>query len=178
MAGSGLVLGVMIFLLNAIGGLTIVPSTVKQMQSSSGMASAGVGVALGWANGLSLTYLTAELAPFIAFALSLALVAVVVSRMHETRKNKVTVAALGVFVGAFLFVALSTFTASIVGPTIPTGGMAVGTGFSQPSGAASAGMSQSINFGPLILDSLIIGVGCSILASLTTYLGSSLPKAA
>lgn len=170
MAGAGFVLGLLTMLLNLVGGFTMVPSVVQAVQGMS-----QVSTVMSKANGLTVSYITTEMGAFIALGLALVVVAVIAIKMNDTRRNKITTATSGVFVGGFLFVVISTVITSLLAPSINSSTLSGGYGGGYGAGYGMS-FSQSLNFGPLLLDSLVVGIACAVLAAIVVFLADSLPN--
>ncbi|QGN08004.1 hypothetical protein Hrd1104_12330 [Halorhabdus sp. CBA1104] len=178
---ASVLLGAMTFLLGMIGGFSFVPgavevagSTASAMGTSSGPQ---VGQALGTTHQLTIGYLTAEIAPFIAFGLAPLIGLFVATRMSDDVQTRRMTAGAGVFLGGFVFVLVTTLMASFIVPSLSAfteaaGSSAAGLG-GLPAGASEMSGSlnnlSSIQFGNLIINSVIVGLMSGIAAFGAAY---------
>lgn len=171
MVAASVLLGVLIFLLGALGGFPVLPEAAGMV---SGMA--GVGSIFGSSHKLLLGYLTAEVAPFVAFIMAPIFGALVGFRMQSSARTKQLAAGAGTFSGALAFVVIVTVIASMVIPSASAfteaASSAAGTSSIAPgpsTSAAALGSLGSVQFGNLIINALLIAVLSGATAAATVF---------
>ncbi|WP_181687284.1 hypothetical protein [Halorhabdus salina] len=179
---ASVLLGVMTFLLGLIGGFPFVPGAVEVADSAaSAMSASGgpqVGQLMGTSHQLTIGYLTAEIAPFVAFGLAPLIGLFVATQMSEDAQTRRMTAGVGVFLGAFVFVLVTTVIASFVVPSLSAFAEAAGSSAGDLGGFGMAGATElsgsldnlsSIQFGNLLINSAIVGLMGGIAAFGAAY---------
>ena len=112
-----------------------------------------------------ISYMTAELAPFIAFGLALVVGTVVSTQTSEDMQSKFTVSGVGMLIGGFLIVLISSALVGFLGPSIPQ------------SVLDSAGTQASVvkpglaapQWGNIFMNGVMTGVGAAGAAIVTVF---------
>lgn len=167
MAAAAALLGILVFLLGNVGGFPLLPEAVTQAQEQT-QSTAVVDDALSSSHQLLLAYLTAELAPFIAFLMAPLFGMLAGLRMTVAPRTKQLTAAAGTFAGAVVFVVVVTLFASFVVPEASDFGPAASLAGAQQNPDAATGLG-SIQFGNTIVNGLLVGLLAGATAFATTY---------
>lgn len=183
---GGLLLGGLAVVLGSLGGFSIVPQAVKTAQQLAGAAgesgtTAAAGPAQLLSQGLStthaalLTYIPNLIAPFIALTLAIVFAVVIATQMAEPKGTKLATAAVSTGVGAFVFILGSTLILGLLAPSIPQS-LLTETGLAGSASVFGGGVGGlgTLQFGNLILNSVIIAVLSGLTAAGIVYAADSL----
>jgi len=179
MATVGILLGVLVFLLGAIGGFAVLPGAyddarqeIEQQASDTGVPGSSQ-VSADYIDKVESStyktlngYLVSLIAPFIAFLMAPIFGIAVAFQMDDG--SKVQTVAAGTFVGAILFMILATFIASLSIPDatafLPDGLGELATAQMDVSTALG-----SVQFLTLLIDSVVVGTVTAAAAAATTF---------
>jgi hypothetical protein len=165
MASVGAFISIGVFLIAELGGRSLMPGAVQTFEGGQ------VGQMITTGHQLTLAYVTNEIAIFLSFLMAPTFGALVAFRMEETNEAKIATAGTGVAVGAFAFVLIVGFVSSVIVPPPPptmTSGMNLGS-IASGTGAVSNLNLGSLDFGNLIINSILVAIPAGIGAATTVY---------
>ena len=177
---AGVAFSVMMILVMKIGGFPVLPAAVQQARN---LAAAAGGATTGGATAASptqqldagistshqviISYMSTELAPFIAFGLALVVGVIVATQMSDDGQAKLATAGAGMFVGGLLIVVISSALIGFLGPSVPQ---------SLLSSAGAGGVAGAVNpslatpqWGNIIINGILAGVGAGAGAAATVF---------
>lgn len=167
MAAFGVLLGVGAYLLGAVGGFSILPSAIQDVQSLvSGQQAQALNEAITKTHEGFLAYFTNELAPFLGFLLAPLIGVVVGTNMEDSKRAKLTTAGASVFTGTVVFVVILGFFASLLVPEVPQSAADSVAGGVSSMVSTDAG---SLNYGTLITNAIVVAIPAGLAAASTTY---------
>jgi hypothetical protein len=172
---AGVLLGVMSFVVGRVGGFAILPNSVVTLRdAASATTTTGanpVTESLSTTHSTLMTYLPAEIAPFIAFTLAIGFAVLVATQLAEDANTRMLTAAVGNGVGSFLFVALGTIIVAMTAPSVPdslSSTTGLGTGFGTGSMVSSMGLG-SPQIGSLVINSVLVAVFAAIVSAAVVF---------
>lgn len=178
-ATTGIAFALMMILVGKIGGFPILPGateTARDAAESGAVGAAGQGdvsgteafdATLATSHETLIAYMSTELAPFLAFGLAVVVGVLVVTRLDESRTNKLATAGAGMFAGGFLLVLVSSLLIGVLGPSIPDILLEA-----QGAGMAASAIDTSLaspQFTNIILNGVFAGVGSGATAAATVF---------
>lgn len=179
-AAAGVAFSVMMILVMKMGGFPILPGAVQQARN---LAAAAGGVGAGGATAASptqqlnagistshqviISYMSTELAPFIAFGLALVVGVLVATQMADSSTAKVATAGAGMFVGGLLIVVISSALIGLLGPSVPQSLLSAADA-GAVAGAVNTGLAQP-QWGNIIINGIVAGIGAGAGAAATVF---------
>lgn len=178
---AGIIFGALMVLVMKIGGFPVLPAatdTARQLAEAQaptgGLESTAtaspssvelLNQGISTSHQVIISYMTAELAPFIAFGLALVVGTVVSTQTSEDMQSKFTVSGVGMLIGGFLIVLISSALVGFLGPSIPQ------------SVLDSAGTQASVvkpglaapQWGNIFMNGVMTGVGAAGAAIVTVF---------
>ncbi|MFC7133742.1 MULTISPECIES: hypothetical protein [Salinibaculum] len=182
-AVGGAAFSVMMILVMKIGGFPVLPAatqTARQAAAAAGQFQAGAGTSTAASPvqqlnaGISTThevivsYMSTELAPFIAFALAILVGVLVATRMADDQQAKLATAGAGMFAGGLIIVVVSSTLISLLGPSIPQSLLSSADTTASLVGAVSPGLA-SAQWGTIVVNGILAGLGSGAAAAGTVY---------
>ncbi len=181
-AAAGAAFSIMMILVMKIGGFPVLPAAVQQARNLAG-AAAGTGAGTGAVQGPSptqqinagvstsheviITYMSTELAPFIAFGLALVVGVLIATQMSDKPQAKLATAGAGMFVGGLLVVFISSVLISLLGPSLPQS-LISGAGAGSAAGAVNPGLAEA-QWGNIIINGILAGIGSGAAAAAMVF---------
>jgi len=178
-ATTGFVFAIMMVLIGKLGGFPVLPGATETARETAGSGVVGgVGqqevsgteafdATLATSHETIIAYMSTELAPFLAFGLAVVVGVLVVTRLDESRTNKLATAGAGMFAGGFLLVVVSSLIIGVLGPSIPDVLLEA-----QGAGAAASAIDTSLaspQFSNILLNGVFAGVGSGATAAATVF---------
>lgn len=178
-AVAGVTFSVMMILVMKIGGFPILPEAVDQARNLAATAGQVGGTQTGASPtqqldaGIStsheviISYMSTELAPFIAFGLAVAVGGLVATQMTDDDQAKLATAGVGMFAGGLIIVVISSALIGFLGPSLPRSLLSA-AGAGGVAGAVSPGLAAP-QWGNIIINGIMTGVGAGGTAAATVY---------
>jgi hypothetical protein len=162
-----------------IGGFPILPEAVNQARNLAatagqvGGSQAGpsptqqLDAGISTSHEVIISYMSTELAPFIAFGLAVVVGGLVATQMTDDGQAKLATAGVGMFAGGLIIVVVSSALIGFLGPSLPQSLLsAAGTG--GVAGAVTPGLAAP-QWGNIVLNGIMAGVGAGGTAAATVY---------
>jgi hypothetical protein len=178
MAVTGVLLGIGVFLVARIGGLSLYPGIIQQF---TGMP--GVGETMSFAHQLTIAYQASQLSIFLAFLMAPLFGVLVAVKMDDTKEAKMGAAGVGVGVGALAFTVIVVLIASFAVPSASdllaiqeaAGGAG---GAALPVGSFQQSMLQGVDLGSAdivnsVLNGVMVGIPAGIAAAAIVFFDES-----